>query len=108
MNDYIGNAEDDSDLVLINTNYSYRATCNIPHTYEEVITFSKAHCWIEAMQEEIEFLKENNVFELTHLLEGKKTVSNKWVYSTKENREEPVKLLGNNQVAIALSRDPVN
>ena len=37
------------------------------------------------MHEELESLKENNVFELTSLPEGKKTVDSKWVYTTKEN-----------------------
>ena len=35
--------------------------------------------------EELESLKENNVFELTNLPEGKKTIDSKWVYTTKEN-----------------------
>ena len=37
------------------------------------------------MHEDLESLKENNVFELTNLPEGKKTVGSKWVYTTKEN-----------------------
>ena len=37
------------------------------------------------MNEDLESLKENNVFELTNLPEGKKTVGSKWVYTTKEN-----------------------
>ena len=37
------------------------------------------------MHEELESLKENNVFELTNLLEGKRTVGSKWVYITKVN-----------------------
>ena len=39
------------------------------------------------MHEELESLKENNVFELTNLPEGKKTVGSKWVYTTKENSD---------------------
>ena len=39
------------------------------------------------MHEELESLKENNVLELTNLPEGKKTVSSKWVYTTKENSD---------------------
>ena len=37
------------------------------------------------MHEELESLKENNVFELTNLPECKKTVGSKWVYINKEN-----------------------
>ena len=70
---------------MINFDYCYKATCNIPRTYREAIDSSDAHCWVEAMHEELESLKENNVFELTNLPEGKKTVGSKWVYTTKEN-----------------------
>ena len=72
LNDYITNSEDDSDHALINFDYCYKATCNIPRTYREAIDSSDAHCWVEAMHEELESLKENNVFELTNLHEGKK------------------------------------
>ena len=85
LNDYITNSEDDSDHALINFDYCYKATCNIPRTYREAIDSADAHSWVEAMHEELEFLKENNVFELTNLPEGKKTVGSKWVYTTKEN-----------------------
>ena len=85
LNDYITNSEDDSDRALINFDYCYKATCNIPRTHREAIDSSDAHCWVEAMHEELESLKENNVFELTNLPEGKKTVGCKWVYTTKEN-----------------------
>ena len=37
------------------------------------------------MHEDLESLKEDNVFELTNLPEGKKTVGSKWVYTTNEN-----------------------
>ena len=36
------------------------------------------------MHEEMESLKENDVFELTPLPEGKKTVGSKWVYMIKK------------------------
>ena len=70
---------------MINFDYCYKATCNIPRTYREAIDSSDAHCWVKAMHEELESLKENNVFELTNLPESKKTVGSKWVYTTKEN-----------------------
>ena len=70
---------------MINFNYCYKATCNILRTYREAINSSDAHWWVEAMHEELESLKDNNVFELTNLPEGKKTVRSKWVYTTKKN-----------------------
>ena len=83
LNDYITNSEDDNYHALINFDYCYKAICNIPKTYREARASSDAYCWIEAMHEES--LKENNVFELTNLPEGKKTVGSKWVYTTKKN-----------------------
>ena len=85
LNDYITNSEGDSDHALINFDYCYKATCNIPRTYREARDSSDAQCWVEAMHNELESLKENNVFELTNLPEGKKTVGSKWAYTTKEN-----------------------
>ena len=41
------------------------------------------------MHEELESLKENNLFELINLPEGEKTVGSKWVYTTKENPDDP-------------------
>ena len=83
--DYITNSEDDSDHALINFDYCYNATCNIQRTYREAIDSSDAYCWVAVMHEELESLKENNVFELTNLPKGKKTVGSKWVYTIKEN-----------------------
>ena len=37
------------------------------------------------MHEEMESLKENDVFELTPLSESKKTIGSKWVYTIKKN-----------------------
>ena len=44
LNDYITNSEDDSDHALINFDYCYKATCNIPRTYREAIDSSDVHC----------------------------------------------------------------
>ena len=44
LNDYITNSEDDSDHALINFDYRYKATCNIPRTYREAINSPNAHC----------------------------------------------------------------
>ena len=73
---------------MIDFDYLYKATCNIPRTHREAIDSSDAHCWVEAMHEELESLNEKNVFQLTNLPEGKKTVGSKWVYTTKENPDD--------------------
>ena len=44
VNDYITNSEDDNGHALINFDYCYKATCNIPRIYREAIDSSDAHC----------------------------------------------------------------
>lgn len=39
------------------------------------------------MKEEMDSLKENDIFELTTLPEGRKTAGGRWVYALKENAE---------------------
>jgi hypothetical protein len=39
--------------------------------------------WLEAMQDEMKSLHENNTFELVELPRGKKVLKNKWVYRVK-------------------------
>ena len=87
MGDYVTKAEDDNDQVLINIDYYYKATSNVPRTYREVPNSTKAHHWIEAMQEEMDTLKENNVFKLTTLIEGKNAMSSRWDNKIKENSD---------------------
>lgn len=55
-------AEDDNDQSLINIDYFYRAASGGQQIYKEAMNSLKAHQWTEAMQEEIESLKENDVF----------------------------------------------
>ena len=62
LNDYIKNSVEDSDQALINVDCCYKATSKILLSYKEVLNSSKAHCWIEAMHEEMKSQKENDVF----------------------------------------------
>ena len=47
--------------------------------------------WLEAMEDEMNSLHENNTFELVKLPKGKKALKNKWVYRLKseENSSQP-------------------
>lgn len=65
--------------------YYYKATCSIPQTYKQAINSPEVYHWIKAMQEEVDSLKVNNVFQLTNLPEGKNAISGRWVYKIKEN-----------------------
>lgn len=77
----------DSDGISMTIDHCYRAVCGVPHTFKEAIELSNSKQWIEAMDEEIQSLKENNTFTLTTLPRGKKTVGGKWVYSVKSDIE---------------------
>jgi hypothetical protein len=46
--------------------------------------------WCEAMVEELEALRKNKTWELTHLPVGKKVVSCKWIYTVQQNPEGKV------------------
>ena len=70
---------------LINIGYYYKAICNIVWFYKEVLNSSNAYCWVQVTYEEIESLKENDVFELTPSPKGKKMVGSKWVYTIQKS-----------------------
>lgn len=88
LNDYITNAEDKNDQEIINVDYCYRAKCGVPHTYKEAVYSPKAHYWIEAMQEEIESLKENGVFKLTNLPKGDGSTKSKKTQTERKKYKE--------------------
>jgi hypothetical protein len=53
-----------------------------PLSFNEAITEEK---WIEAMDEEIHVIENNDTWKLTYLPENKKAIGVKWVYKTKKN-----------------------
>jgi hypothetical protein len=59
-----------------------------PEFFEEVIESEHKKKWLEAMQDEIKSLHENNTFELVELPKGKKVLKNKWVYRVKFEGQE--------------------
>lgn len=62
-----------------------------PESYEEALTDDHKGEWLEAMQEEMQSLHENQTYELVELLKGKRALKNKWVYrlKTEENNSRP-------------------
>lgn len=77
----------DNDEIHTTIDYCYRAVCGVPCTFKEAMESANSKQWVEAMDEEIQSLKENNTFTLTTLPKGKKTVGGKWVYSIKTDFE---------------------
>ncbi|KAF2895226.1 hypothetical protein ILUMI_10949 [Ignelater luminosus] len=59
---------------------------NVTTSYEEIKTRQDKQEWFQAVQEEIESLKENDTWELTKLPPGRKFLDSKWVCKIKENK----------------------
>ena len=76
------------DQKYVNIDYCYRVMCNVPNTFKEAMNSAESKLWTDAMQEEMNYLKENDTFTLTTLPEGKNAVGGRWVYTIKENTEK--------------------
>lgn len=85
LQDYLTDFKDD--VTNVSVDYCYRAVCGVPQTYREALMSPDAPGWEHAMKEEMDSLKENDIFELTTLPEGRKTAGGRWVYALKENAE---------------------
>ena len=55
----------------------------MPNNYQEAISSIESEQRKEAMNDEMEALKENNTSTVTNLPKGKTTIGSKWVYSVK-------------------------
>ena len=62
-----------------------------PETYREVISDVHNKEWLQAMQNEMNPLHENNTFELVKLPKGMRALKNKWVFKlkTEEHGSQP-------------------
>ena len=58
-----------------------------PVSFKEAAECKDAAKWQEAMENEIDSLKQNDTFELVNLPPGRKTISSKWVYKLKLNKD---------------------
>nr|BBF90152.1 polyprotein -like [Oryza rufipogon]BBF90155.1 polyprotein -like [Oryza rufipogon] len=54
-----------------------------PTSYEEAMRSARSSEWLEAMKDEMESMKLNDVWDLEEIPKGAKTVGCKWVYKTK-------------------------
>ena len=62
-----------------------------PQSFIEAIEMNDKKKWMQAMEEEIQSLKENHTYDLVRLPEGRRALKNKWVFKfkTKENNQNP-------------------
>ena len=88
LSDYVtvvtGNDFEDDDKVMSSIDYCYRVSA-FPQNYKEAVESPECEYWKNAMNEEMNSLKENSTFTLTTLPEGRRLVGGRWVYTVKEN-----------------------
>lgn len=68
--------------------YVQLAEC--PYPYFESIHTEESDQWLEGMEEEIKFLKENETWDLFDLLLGRKLVGRKWALRKKYDNDGPL------------------
>lgn len=56
-----------------------------PESYEEAMESEQKRNWVEAMQDEMNSLHENNTYELVKLPKGKRALKNRWVFRVKRD-----------------------
>ena len=91
LEDYVESMEvEDCDVTL---DYCYKVLYDIPITYQEAVSSSESAKWQKAMDDQMNALRDNDTFELTHVPEDRKIVGGRWVYTVKPgpNNEEQYK-----------------
>lgn len=66
--------------------YSVSSYCE-PKSYAEVLRSPEKEEWLNAMNEEIQSLNQNQAWELVDLPESRKTVGSKWVFKRKHDQD---------------------
>ena len=61
-----------------------------PSIFHKALNSQEASLWMAAMQEEIEALHKNKTWDLVPLPQGRKAISNKWVYKIKRDSNDQV------------------
>ena len=77
-----------------------------PESPKEAMATPSARQWSEAMEREMESLRQNEVWTLTDLPEGKKTVGSRWVFRTKTGLDGTVARYKARLVARGFSQKP--
>ncbi len=62
----------------------------LPSSYKEAITSPDSKKWCQAMQEEINALKDNDTWSIEPLPKDKNLVSGKWVFTVKLNKDNEI------------------
>jgi hypothetical protein len=68
-------------------NSAQQTDCQVPTTYEEVLTSPEKQKWLDAMNEEMSSFEINDVYDLIEQPKDKKAIGSKWVYKRKFNSD---------------------
>lgn len=60
-----------------------------PQSFMEAIETNEKDKWMQAMQEELQSLKENQTYDLVKLPKGRRALKNKWVFKLKSEENNP-------------------
>jgi adenylate kinase family enzyme len=60
-----------------------------PQSFMEAIETDDKDKWMQAMQEELQSLKENQTYDLVKLPKGRRALKNKWVFKLKSRENNP-------------------
>ena len=58
---------------------------NDPETFSQALSFKEFDLWYNAMKDELDSMKSNEVWDLVELPQGQKAIGCKWVYKTKRD-----------------------
>ena len=62
-----------------------------PKTVQEALLSSVSDEWMKAMNDEMESMRTNKVWDLVDLLSRRKAIGNKWVLKIKRKADESIK-----------------
>lgn len=75
-----------SDDYIVFLGEDYTDSVNDPVTFEEALSVTQNDKWLTAMNDEVESMTHNEVWELTELSAEQNVVGCKWVFKTKKKR----------------------
>ena len=81
---------DDYIVFLQEHEFDIGAVEDDPINFRQALESSKSQEWIDAMNEEIKSMKDNDVWDLVPLLEGVKPIGCKWIFKTKRDSKGKV------------------
>ena len=78
LDDYVTTAVTDRDDCTVD--YCYRLVMDAPQSFSEAVSGPEVSEWQNALEREMSSLRENYVFEVVKLPEGRRVVKGRWVY----------------------------